>query len=187
MKKSVTSLAIAAALCFSAGLHAQAPASGTVTELVKPALGRQALPLGAVIKGGTDMGKTITGAVVTLPGQQVLVDVVITQVSRDASGRVIGGTVSDKLAFLVPTAPSTVTASKPAPAAAPVSTAPVTPATSSTASSAPAAPVTPPPSSVAQGAGMTGAVSPGLLAAIAIGAALAVGGGGSSTPSHGAQ
>lgn len=169
MKKSITAFATATALVFSSGLYAQAPVIGSISETVQPALGRRALPIGSVIKGGTDMGKTITGAVVTLPGQQVLVDVVITQVARDASGRVVGGTVSDKLEFLAPSAPSTATAaSAPAPTAA---------------AATPAAPTT-----VATGAGMTGAVSPGLLAALAIGAAVAIGsGGGSSTTSHAPQ
>lgn len=175
MKTSVIALATAAALVFSGGLYAQTPVLGSVSEVVKPALGRQALPIGAVIKGGTDMGKTITGAVVTLPGQQVLVDVVITQVARDATGRVVGGTVSDKLAFLVPAAPSTVTAS--APAAAPANT---TAAATTATPPASAAPTT-----VATGAGMFGTVSPGVLAALAIGAAVVIGGG-SSTPSHAA-
>jgi len=170
MKTSVIALATAAALVFSGGLYAQTPVLGSVSEVVKPALGRQALPIGAVIKGGTDMGKTITGAVVTLPGQQVLVDVVITQVARDATGRVVGGTVSDKLAFLVPAAPSTVTAS--APAAAPATTTATPPASAA-------------PTTVATGAGMFGTVSPGVLAALAIGAAVVIGGG-SSTPSHAA-
>ena len=182
MKKSITAIVTATALVFSGGLYAQAPVIGSVSETVQPALGRQALPIGSVIKGGTDMGKTITGAMVMLPGQQVLVDVVITQVARDATGRVVGGTVSDKLEFLALSAPAKATAAAQAtaPASAPVANNTATsPSTAGTA----ATPTSTAPTTIATGAGMFGSVSPGLLAALAIGAAVVIGGG-SSTPSH---
>jgi hypothetical protein len=146
MSKTIIAIAAAAALIFSGGVLAQAPVVGNISQAVTPSLGRQALPIGAAIQGGTDMGTTIVGAKVTLPGGPVLVDVIVTQIARDVSGRVVGGTVSDKLNLLPPSA-----------------------------------------SSVAIGAGMTGALSPTLLGALAIGAAVVIGAGGNSTPSHAAQ
>lgn len=108
MKKA--SIALAIALSFgAASLHAQTTATGTVSELVRPIAGRQALPLGSVIKGGVNTGQAVVGAEVVLPGQHVLRDVVIRQVTRDASGRVLGGTISDRIAIPLPAPAPTAT------------------------------------------------------------------------------
>jgi hypothetical protein len=159
MNNSIRALVAAIALTFSATLFAQGRVGGTVTQIVQPTAGRQALPVGSVVKGGVDLGQVISGAEVILPNEQRLLDVLVMQVTRDTSGRIIGGTVSNKWGML---------------------------AQSGAQASAPAVQTLPPPSAVgaATGASMSGRLSPGMIAAIALGAAVVIGSG-SSTPSHG--
>lgn len=150
IKLALTTAAMAAALTLALPATAQQKRESTVSTLVQPSAGRQALPLGSVIQGGTDLGTSIAGATVVLPNRQVVYDVVVGQVQRDNQGLPVGGTITSSIT-LVPLQP--------------------------TADNAP------------RGASMTtGQVSPGLIGAVALGAALALGGGGggsSSTVTHG--
>ena len=132
----LTGLALASGLTFAPAAMAQTQRESVVQSIVQPAAGRQALPVGTIIQGGTDLGTSIAGATVVLPSRQVLYDVVVGQVLRNNEGRAVGGTIAGNIALV------------------------------------------PLNDGGQRGAGMVGQASPGLIGAVALGAALALGGGG---------
>jgi len=149
IKHVLTAAAMAAALTLAMPASAQQKRESTVKQLVQPTAGRQTLPVGTVIQGGTDLGTSIAGATVVLPNRQVVYDVVVGQVLRDNQGLPVGGTITSNVT-LVPLVAAADTGTR--------------------------------------GANTTTTqVSPGLIGAVALGAALALGGGGggSSTVTHG--
>ena len=105
IKHVLTAAAMAAALTLALPATAQQKRESTVKTLVQPSAGRQALPLGTVIQGGTDLGTSIAGATVVLPNRQVVYDVVVGQVQRDNQGLPVGGTITSSIA-LVPLQPT---------------------------------------------------------------------------------
>ncbi len=98
-KTALTGLVLASSLTLAPCVMAQTQRESVVQSIVQPSAGRQALPMGAVIQGGTDLGTSIAGATVVLPSRQVLYDVVIGQVLRNNEGRPVGGTIAGNIAI----------------------------------------------------------------------------------------
>ena len=96
----LSGVALAASLSFTSAVMAQTQRESVVQSIVQPAAGRQALPVGTVIQGGTDLGTSIAGATVVLPSRQVLYDVVVGQVLRNNEGRPVGGTIAGNIALV---------------------------------------------------------------------------------------